>query len=295
MKKILERVKAGEILVADGAMGTMLFERGLKPGECPEAFNLTQPEVLREIAQLYLAAGAEILQTNTFGASPLKLASYHLADKTEEINREAILITRSVAAERAYVNVSCGPSGKLLKPYGDTEAATVYASFARQMKAIQDAQADIICVETMSDLAEASLAIKAAKAEAPSIPVMATMTFEATKKGFFTIMGVGIPQAVAGLEKAGADIVGSNCGNGVEQMLVIAQQMRQATRLPLAIRPNAGLPQMVNNQPVYMETPAFMAEKLKRLLDFGVSVIGGCCGTTPAHISALRLAIKPRI
>ncbi|MCK4584579.1 homocysteine S-methyltransferase family protein, partial [candidate division WOR-3 bacterium] len=204
MKDLLKRLKNGEIFIADGAMGTMLMACGLKPGDVPESFNLTQPEILEKIASLYLDAGAEIIQTNTFGATPLKLSFYSLDGKTEEINRNAVLAVRKVVGERAYISASCGPSGRLLKPYGDTEPEDVYSSFERQLKTLIHSGVDIICIETMTDLTEATLAIKAAKTVSPSTPVMATMTFDPTPRGFYTIMGINIEQAAKGLETAGA-------------------------------------------------------------------------------------------
>ena len=288
MKKLLERLKKGEILVADGAMGTMLMERGLRPGEPPELFNLTHFKVLQEIASLYLDAGADIIQTNTFGASPLKLSLYSLEDKTEEININAALEVKRVVGERVYISGSCGPTGKLLKPYGDTEPEEIYNAFERQICALISAGVDIICIETMTDLIEATLAIQAAKTSSSSIPVMATMTFDPTPRGFYTIMGVNIEDAAKGLERAGADIIGSNCGNGIENMIKIAREFKKYSSLPLIIQSNAGVPEMRENSPVYPEPPEFMAEKAKELVASGVSIIGGCCGTTPEHIRAIR-------
>jgi len=288
MKKLLERVGTGEILVADGAMGTMLMERGLKAGEPPESFNLTHPEVLREIAGLYLGAGADIIQTNTFGASPLKLSFFSLEEKTEEINRNAVREVKKVVGGNAYISGSCGPSGKLLKPYGDTASEDVYNSFERQMDALINAGVDVICIETMTDLTEITLAIKAAKTVSFSIPVMATMTFDPTPRGFYTIMGVNIEGAAEGLKEAGADIIGSNCGNGIENMVKIAKEFREYSSLPIIIQSNAGIPKIQDNKPIYPETPLFMAEKAKELISSGVSIIGGCCGTTPLHIRAIK-------
>ncbi|MBA7596190.1 MAG: methionine synthase [Candidatus Cloacimonadota bacterium] len=295
MKDLLKRLKNGEIFIADGAMGTMLMACGLKPGDVPESFNLTQPEILEKIASLYLDAGAEIIQTNTFGASPLKLSFYSLDGKTEEINRNAVLAVRKVVGERAYISASCGPSGRLLKPYGDTEPEDVYSSFERQLKTLIHSGVDIICIETMTDLTEATLAIKAAKTVSPPTPVMATMTFDPTPRGFYTVMGINIEQAAKGLETAGADIIGSNCGNGIENMIKIAIEFRQKSRLPLIIQSNAGLPVIKRNTTVYPETPEFMAEKAKELVSIGVSIIGGCCGTTPEHIRALCEMVDRRI
>jgi 5-methyltetrahydrofolate--homocysteine methyltransferase len=291
MKALLERLAAGERLVADGAMGTMLIDRGLEPGTCPEALNLSHPEVLEDISRLYLKAGAELIQTNTFGGSPLKLAQYGLEAKTEEINRAAVRAVRKVVGDRAYVSGSCGPSGKMLKPYGGAEPDTLFESFCRQMSGLIEAGTDVICVETMIDIAEATLAVKAARDVAPSIPVMATMTFEPTPKGFHTIMGISIEQAARHLGQAGADVVGSNCGNGIENMIKVAQDFRTCTDLPLLIQSNAGMPEMKDGKLVYSESPEFMAEKARELIAAGVSIIGGCCGTTPDHIRALRKVV----
>jgi 5-methyltetrahydrofolate--homocysteine methyltransferase len=291
---LLDRIQSGEILLADGAMGTMLIQEGLKAGECPEMINLEKPQILEKIARLYLEAGADIIQTNTFGASPLKLAQYSLDDKTEEINAVAVRAARRAAGAKAYISASCGPCGRLLKPYGDTDSEEVYDCFERQVRSLTTAGVDMICIETMTDLAEASLAVKAAKSVSQSTPVAATMTFDPTLNGFFTIMGVGIQQAAKGLADAGADIVGSNCGNGIENMIKIAGELKKMTSLPVIIQSNAGLPVMKGESPVYTETPEFMAEGCKELVRMGVNIIGGCCGTTPDHIAAFRKVIDAR-
>jgi 5-methyltetrahydrofolate--homocysteine methyltransferase len=291
MRPLLERLAAGERLVGDGALGTMLLDRGLPPGQPPEGLTLTRPEVLEEIASLYLAAGADLLETNTFGGSPLKLALHGLEAETETVNREAVRIVRRVADGRAYVAASVGPCGRLLEPYGDASSDAVYESFRRQIEVLLAAGADCVCVETMTDLSEARLAVRAAKDVSAAIPVLATMTFDPTPRGYFTIMGVSVAAAAAGLAEAGADAIGSNCGNGVEQMIAIAREFRAASRLPLVIQPNAGLPRTVRDRAVYDETPAFLADKARELAAIGVSIIGGCCGTTPEHVRALRAMI----
>jgi 5-methyltetrahydrofolate--homocysteine methyltransferase len=288
MKKLLERLRSGEVLVADGAIGTMLMERGLKAGEPPETFNLTRVEVLKEIAKLYLDAGAELVQTNTFGASPLKLGLYSLQHKTEAINKNAVQAVREAVGESAYICGSCGPTGMLLKPYGDTEHSAVYASFTEQVGTLINTGVDLVCVETMTDLTEAVLAVRAAKAVSPSIPVMATMTFDETSKGFYTVMGVDVARAASALEEAGAEVVGSNCGNGIEKMVEIAKEFREHSKLPIAIQSNAGIPEISDGELRYPETPQFMADKTERLVGLGVSIIGGCCGTTPDHTRAIR-------
>jgi len=291
VRPLLARLAAGERLVGDGAMGTMLFQRGLEPGRPPESITLSHPGVLEEIARLYLDAGSDILQTNTFGGSPLKLALHGLDAETEAINRDAVLAVRRVAGDRACVVASVGPSGRLLEPYGDVSAAAVSESFRRQLAALCAAGVDGVIVETMTDLAEAQLAVRAAKEVSPGIPVLATMTFDATPRGFFTIMGVSVAAAAAGLLEAGADAVGSNCGSGIEQMVQVAREFRRHTAVPLVIQANAGLPKLVDGRLEYDETPAFFADKARGLAEPGVSVIGGCCGTTPGHIAALRAMV----
>ena len=300
MQPLVERLQSGEVLVADGAMGTMLLESGLQPGECPESVNLSRPKTIAEIAGRYLEAGADILETNTFGASPMKLSQHGLESRMAEINENAVHTVRQVTGDRAYVAASCGPCGRLLQPHGDADPEEVYDSFLAQLTCLIGAGVDCVCVETMTDLAEARLAVRAAKAVSPATPVMASMTFDATPKGFFTIMGVSIEQAAAGLHQAGAEVVGSNCGNGIESMVEIARGFRKCGTLPIIIQANAGLPltpavqgrpEMRNGVPVYGETPAFVADKARELVAVGVSVIGGCCGTTPDHTRAIRAMV----
>ena len=288
MNAFLETVRGGGILVGDGAWGTMLMAKGLEPGDCPEAVNLERPETLGEIASLYLDAGADIITTNTFGGSSLKLDAYGLADRTEEINRRGVEALRSAIGARAYVSASVGPTGKILKPYGDTAPEAISESFLRQIGALIEAGADLICVETMMDLTEATLAVAAARSLSTGIPIMATMTFDATPRGFFTMMGTTVEQAAAGLLEAGADVIGTNCGNGIEKMVEIAREFDRVSKLPIVIQSNAGLPQNRAGEVVYPETPEFMADEAAQLIDIGVAVIGGCCGTGPDHIRALR-------
>ncbi len=291
MRPLADRLASGDLLVADGALGTMLLEQGLAPGEPPEAITLSRPAVLEEIARQYLDAGADLIETNTFGASPLRLAQSGLEARTEAANRDAVRAVRAAVGDRAYLIGSCGPSGRLLTPYGDTAPEEVYASFRTQVTHLMTAGVDGVCVETMVDLAEASLAVRAVKDVSPTTPVMVTMTFDATPRGFFTVMGVSIEDAATGLADAGADAVGSNCGNGIVQMIEIAAGFRRATDLPVVIQPNAGLPATRNGRTVYDETPTFMADHARELIALGVSVVGGCCGTTPAHTRALRAMI----
>jgi 5-methyltetrahydrofolate--homocysteine methyltransferase len=278
-------------VVGDGAWGAQLIEKGLKAGDCPEAMTLSHPEILVELASLYVEAGAEIVTTNTFGGSPLKLRHYALEERTEEVNRRAVEILRSAVGDRARVSGSVGPCGAILQPYGDAAEEVVYDSFERQARALAAAGVDLFCIETMTDLREASLAVRAARTVAADLPVMATMTFDRTPRGFFTVMGVNVEQAASALEEAGADVVGSNCGNGIETMIDIAREFKTRSKLPVVIQPNAGLPENRGGRVVYPETPEFMADKAVELIALPVSVIGGCCGTTPQHIRALRQCV----
>ncbi len=291
MQPPLERLRGGDTLCSDGGWGTQLMARGLKPGECPEALNFSNPEALVEVASLYIEAGAELITTNTFGGSSLKLHSYGLDDRTEEINRAAVEVLKPVVADKAYILASVGPTGKLLKPYGDTEPEAIAEAFNRQMGGLVEAGADLICVETMIDLGEARLAIEAARSHSDDIPIIATMTFDATPRGFFTTMGVTVEQACAGLVEAGADIVGSNCGNGIDKMVEIAAEFATHSSVPVIIQSNAGVPENNAGEVIYPESPDFMAERVSPLMDLGVAIIGGCCGTGPDHIRALRTNI----
>lgn len=288
---LLTRCKEGEILVTDGAMGTMLFERGLRPGMSPESVLLTQPETVQEVSREFLAAGADILHTNTFGGSPLKLAEYGLDDKTEEINLTAAEILREAAAGKAIVAGSCGPSGRFMEPYGEIPEAEMRQNFRRQVKALVEGGIDVLTVETMMDVREATVAIEAAKEIAPDMVVMACMTFEETSRGFYTVMGNSIEESAKLLEQAGADVLGSNCGDGIEKMVKIAKVMTGVTSLPVIIQSNAGKPEAGRNGLIYPESPEFFAEHVSVLIESGVSIIGGCCGTTPQHIRAIRAAV----
>jgi 5-methyltetrahydrofolate--homocysteine methyltransferase len=258
----------------------------------PELFNVDRSAVIEEIAALYLDAGAEIITTNTFGGSPLRLESAGLADRTEALNAGAVAAVRRAVAGHAYVSASIGPTGRLLRPFGDTEPARMTEAFERQAAALAGAGVDMFCVETMTDLDEATLAVAAIRAVAPRAPILATMTFEQTRRGFYTVMGVSIPAAARGLQAAGADIVGSNCGFGIDTMIEVAREFRQHAGVPIAIQANAGLPVTRNGVTVYPETPGHVAARAPDLLAAGVQIIGGCCGTTPAHIRALRALMR---
>lgn len=294
MRPLLDRIRAGETIIGDGAWGTMLMARGLPPGVPPETFNVSSPDVLEAIAREYLEAGAGIITTNTFGGCPLRLRQHGLEESTEAVNRTAVEAVRRATGDRAYVSGDVGPCGRVLKPYGDADLSEVAASFERQIRALAGARVDLLCIETMTDVTEAALAVRAARAIAPGVPIVATMTFERTRRGFFTVMGVSIAQAARELSEAGADIVGSNCGNGIDVMIEIAREFRAQTDRPLAIQSNAGLPERRGGELVYPEGPEYTAARAATLAEMGVSIVGGCCGTTPAHIRAIKAALVGR-
>jgi len=286
------RLAGGDILLSDGAMGTLLQAEGLGPGEAPEAWNLARPEILEKIAKAYIQAGSDLVHTNSFGASPLKLAAHGLADQCEEINQAAASIAVRAVVGRGLVSGSIGPCGKLLAPYGEADPAEVREGFGIQARALVAGGVDMLTVETMTDLAEAVLAVQAAREAVGEGTVLVSMTFDPTPRGWFTIMGNDIPTVARELADAGADVIGSNCGQGTEGMLSVAGELAKATDLPLLIQANAGLPILKDGKVHYPETPAEMAAVLPELLAAGVKIVGGCCGTTPAHIVALRKVLE---
>lgn len=291
MANLFERLKEKSILLCDGAMGTMLMEKGLILGDCPEKINLENIDLLKDIANRYIQAGADIIETNTFGGSSLKLAQYGLDDKIEEINKNAVKAVKQVITDDTILAASCGPTGRMLQPYGDTDPDDVFDSFQKQIKTLINSGVDAIIIETMIDLNEAVLAIKATRSISSSIPIIVSMTFNDTDNGFFTIMGDSIEMVSNRLEDSGADIIGSNCGNGVDNMIKIASEFKKYSKLPIIIQSNAGLPIIENDQTVFPETSEYMTEKSIELLELGVDIIGGCCGTTPEYISSFRRII----
>jgi 5-methyltetrahydrofolate--homocysteine methyltransferase len=292
LESILKNISDGKIFVADGAMGSMLMQKGLQAGECPEQLNLHDPEIVKEVAQLYFQSGADIIQTNTFGGTPLKLSDYSLEEKCSEINKAAVQIVNSVTGGKAYISGSCGPTGKMLEPFGEMSEEEAFDNFKLQTAALIDAGADMLCIETMIDLNESLIAIKAARSNSQAIPIAATLTFNKTPAGFVTIMGNNIDTVSKSLIDYGADIIGSNCGNGIDNMVEIANEFRNISNHPLLIQANAGIPDIVDGTTTYPETPEFFVARVNALIDAGVSIIGGCCGTTPEHIRQIKNAVK---
>ena len=291
---LLDRLRSGEILIGDGAWGTMLMARGLAAGQPPERWTLERPDALAEIALLYVAAGANLITTNTFGASPLRLRMHGLDADVDRLNARAVAIAREAVGGHAYVSASVGPTGHLLAPLGDAQPDEVYRGYVRQIAALAEAGADAICIETMTDVEEAALAVRAARATAPQLPVLVSMSFEVTRRGAFTVMGVSPAMAVARLGDAGADVIGANCGTGPEAMRHVADEFAGASGRPAIFQPNAGLPEQIRGDLVYPQGPDAYAQEAAKLAGAGGRIVGGCCGTTPEHIRALARAIRER-
>jgi len=284
---IIEMLKEKHILLADGAWGTEFAKKGVEPGDCPELLNIERPDLVREIASSYVEAGSDIILTNTFGGSPPKLTKYGLENRLEELNEAGIRISMEAAQGKALVFASFGPTGEFLAPLGLVTESEMTAYFTRQVKAGVAEGADGFLFETMSDLSEITCAIRAVK-DNSDLPLVCSMTFNKGLKGYATMMGVEPQQAAEALEAAGADVVGSNCGSGILDIIDVAKLMRPATGLPLWIKPNAGLPELINGVTVYRETPDEMASHIPELIETGATIIGGCCGTTPDHIRKFR-------
>jgi 5-methyltetrahydrofolate--homocysteine methyltransferase len=293
---LLTRIGRGEVLLCDGATGTMLHERGLQPGECPDSWCISHPEVVKSVAEAYALAGSDIVETNSFGATAFKLKPYGLADKVSEINRAAVALAKAAIGDRGYVAGSIGPTGHILtEEGGDASSAEFYEAFKEQAVALADAGADFVLIETMSSLLEALQAIKAAK-ENTQVPVACTFTFQKHPKGYRTMMGLTPERAAKQASAAGADIVGANCSSGIDDMIEVSRQMRGACpALPIFIQPNAGAPVLENGKTVFKQTPEHMASCVPELLLAGANIVGGCCGTTPNHIAAMARVIRARI
>ena len=276
------------VLVLDGAMGTMLQERGLKAGQSPEELNLTLPDVVAGVHRAYLDSGADIIVTNTFGGNREKLSHYGLEGRLREINQAGVTLARDAVGENAYVAASIGPTGRFVEPVGDLSFDRMAAIFREQAEALIEAGADLITLETFLDIKEIRAAVIAIREISATIPVIAMLTFD--DKGR-SVLGTPPEAAAITLEAAGADIIGSNCGLGVDGVYEILQSMRRVTSLPLICQANAGLPILKDGKTIFPGTPQEMIAYHDRLLELGVRVIGGCCGTTPAHIRAIRDAL----
>lgn len=292
MSKVLEKIAEGRVLVSDGAWGTYLHQKGLKVGECPELWNAERPDDVLDIALGYVEAGADIILTNSFGGSPLKLDGYGLGERTYELNRRAAEISKQAAEDHTLVMGSIGPTGKMIM-MGEEPPQEVLKGFADQARGLVDGGADGIVIETMSDPEEARLAIEAVK-KVSGIDVACTFTFSKNQDGVYrTMMGTGVASYLEMAMEAGADIIGANCGNGTAGMIEIVREIRTLNQdIPILVHANAGLPVYQDGQTIFPESADEMASQIGELVAAGANIVGGCCGTTPEHIRQIVEAVS---
>lgn len=285
---------AAHPLVCDGAMGTQLFARGLNSGETSLLWNTAHPDSVLAVHEAYRQAGCQLITTNTFGGSASALDRHGLVPRMAELNREGARIARQAAGDAAWVLGDVGPFGDFLEPLGDMTEEALHTMFRAQIAALMEGGADAILVETMSDPAEVEVAVSAAK-DCGSMPIIATYAFQ--KSGpteFRTMMGTSVEEAVERAVAAGAHSVGANCGTALafpDYMELARQLVRAAGKTPVILQPNAGAPQVVGDQTIYNATPEEMAAIVAPLLEIGVRIVGGCCGTSPTHLAAMSRAI----
>lgn len=289
MNETIARLVAGGTVVTDGAWGTQLQARGLPVGAAPDPWNLEFPERVAEVPRAYVAAGSKVVLTNTFGANRIMLARHGAEGRVAEINRRGVEISRAAAGEGVAVFASMGPTGVMLA-MGEASGEAITAAFREQAEALAEAGADAIVIETMSDMEEALLALGAARST--GLPVVVSLVFDSGKDRDRTMMGTTPERAAAMLEEAGADVIGANCGLGAAQMLPVCRRIRAATRLPVWMKPNAGMPELVDGRAVYKTTAPEFAAAGAELARAGADFVGGCCGSTPEMIRALVEAIS---
>jgi homocysteine S-methyltransferase len=296
----IRRLFTGNPVLCDGAMGTMLYARGVFINKCYDELNLTQAETVRAIHQEYLQAGAEVIETNTFGANAYRLEHFGLQDKVAEINvagvrlaRECVNEIRDKQATEAFVAGAIGPLGVRLEPLGKVGLDEARAAFAQQIAALVEGGpgfgVDLLSIETMTSLVEAEQAVAAARAVAPNIPVIVMVTVDEDGN---CLDGASAETAAARLTATGADAIGCNCSSGPVTVLSVIERMRPLTKLPLAAMPNAGIPRAVEGRTIYMTSPEYMASFTRKLIKAGASIVGGCCGTTPSYTRAMKSALR---
>jgi len=291
MRSFLERLN-DEVLVCDGAMGTMLMKEGMPDGVCPEMWGIENAKILTQIHKAYIDAGSDIITTNTFGANAIKLKKFNLEDKSYQINQEAAELARDIAGDKAYVFGDMGPTGGYLKPVGDIEPDYLLSIYADQAKALEKGGVDAIILETFSDMEELKRAIMAVK-ENTKLALIASMTFNKLEsKGFRTTSGISIPQFVDDSLLSGCDVIGANCTLTASDIVSVVSEVRALGTAFIIVQPNAGMPKFDGEKAIYDESPETFKEEIPRLVAADANIIGGCCGTTPEHIQAIRQVLS---
>lgn len=285
----LKALSDGMLLVSDGAMGTMLQQKGLPPGECPEAWNLLYPDIVMAIHRAYVQAGAQLLTTNTFGGNRLRLAAYGQEAYLFEINLRAVELAREAAGEHAAVMASVGPTGELLEPFGDLSEQQAFEAFSEQIAALREGGADTVILETYMALEEIVIALRAARQL--GMKVIASMSFGVGER---TMMGVTPEQAATALVQEGALVVGANCSTGAQEMVPVIRRMRDVVSVPLIAQPNAGMPTLVDGKPMYTQLPEEMAVFAPQFVEAGARIVGSCCGSTPDFTRAIANVLGNR-
>lgn len=288
MHPLIDSLISSGPVVTDGSWGTQMQKRGLNRGECPDSWNLKQPERVLEVAKQYVTAGSRIILTNTFGGSRLALKKYNLDHQTVDINMAGVEISKKAAGNRAYVFASIGPTGLMLVTRETTEAE-LQSVFEEQAAAQARAGADGIIVETMIDVTEARIAATAAKQT--GLPVIVSMVYDSGENKDRTMMGNSPEEVVEELTGVGVDGIGANCGQGIEAFLPICARLRQATDLPLWMKPNAGLPELIDDKAVFRTTAQEFVQYIPEMIQAGAGFIGGCCGTDQVFVKAIRETI----
>lgn len=283
---ILEKARSTGLLF-DGAMGSMLMAGGMPAGMASEVMNIEKPDTVLEIHKAYLDAGSDVITTNTFGGSPIKMRSAGIEHLTEQANQTAARIARQAAGSERFVAGDIGPMGEMLEPLGLIAASEAEDNFSRQAEFLAEGGVDLFIVETMFDINESLAAIRGIRA-VTDLPVFATLTFEKGPLGFATIMGNRVGESMHALIDAGAVAVGANCSIGSDLMIELAAEIRQCVTVPVIIQSNAGLPETQNGRLSYPETPERYAANIAKIKALGVEIIGGCCGTTPEYIRRIH-------
>jgi methionine synthase I (cobalamin-dependent) len=295
--RLREKIKQG-VLLLDGAMGTELFARGIDVGQCNDHLNIDSPDTVSDVHRAYLHAGSDAVITNTFGANKFALARHGLAEKVTPINQAGARIARQAGGETHYVLGDIGPSGDFLEPLGMRKPEELREAFTEQAEALRSGGVDGFIIETMTALDEMSIAVEAVKSISGDLPVLASMSFDKTAGGFRTMMGVDVEAAVSKIVTLDVDAVGFNCGTAsLEDYVELAEKLVSTTKrfkdgLIVFAEPNAGKPELIDGRAAYKVTPEDFAAAAGKIHAAGVTILGGCCGTTPEHIQATAKSLK---